>query len=248
MIESINISDVATYADTGEELSGLSKFNFIFGSNGTGKTTIGRIIAHESKFPTCSLVWKSGAKLETLVYNIDFVERNFNQSVDLKGVFTLGEDQLNTISLITAEKNDLERLNSKIEILTKGLQGTDGSGGKKGEKAALELKFKEQCWNQKRKHDAKLKGGFDGYRRDGKDFKNKILSEHKTNSATLLTQANLESKSDNIFGSNPVADVQIQRLESTKLVSYENDPVLQRRVIGKEDVDVASLETVSKSV
>jgi AAA15 family ATPase/GTPase len=40
MIESIAISRVATYDDLPEVLDGLSQFNFIFGSNGTGKTTI----------------------------------------------------------------------------------------------------------------------------------------------------------------------------------------------------------------
>jgi DNA repair exonuclease SbcCD ATPase subunit len=45
MIESISISNVATYASTPEQLDGLSQFNFLFGSNGTGKTTISRLIA-----------------------------------------------------------------------------------------------------------------------------------------------------------------------------------------------------------
>jgi replication-associated recombination protein RarA len=53
MIETISISSVATYAATPELLEGLSKFNFLFGSNGTGKTTISRVIADETKFSTC---------------------------------------------------------------------------------------------------------------------------------------------------------------------------------------------------
>jgi hypothetical protein len=70
MIESISISNVATYAATPERLDGLSQFNFLFGSNGTGKTTVSRVIADEGKFPTCSVKWKAGAKLQALVYSL----------------------------------------------------------------------------------------------------------------------------------------------------------------------------------
>ena len=85
MIESIQIADIATYCSTPEVLSDLSKFNFLFGSNASGKTTITRVIADEGSFPTCSVTWKGGTKLQAMVYNRDFVAKNFNQSIDLKG-------------------------------------------------------------------------------------------------------------------------------------------------------------------
>lgn len=68
MIESIQIKGVATYGNISEYLNGLSKFNFLYGSN--GKTTITRVIADEGKFPTCSVTWKGGTKLQAMVYNI----------------------------------------------------------------------------------------------------------------------------------------------------------------------------------
>ena len=91
MIESITIESIATYASTPVRLSGLSQFNYLFGSNATGKTTVSRIIADEASFPTCSVTWKGGTKLQPMVYNQDFVERNFTQSAELRGVFTLGD-------------------------------------------------------------------------------------------------------------------------------------------------------------
>lgn len=42
MIESLSISKVATYGEQPEKLSGLSRFNFIFGSNGKGVFTLGK--------------------------------------------------------------------------------------------------------------------------------------------------------------------------------------------------------------
>jgi len=43
MIETISIADTATFGSMPEALNGLSHFNFLFGSNGTGKTTVSRV-------------------------------------------------------------------------------------------------------------------------------------------------------------------------------------------------------------
>lgn len=83
-IIAIEIQNEASYGNLPERLDNLSKFNFIYGSNGTGKTTVSRVIADESRFVTCKIAWKDGKKLETLVYNRDFVEENFRQSSDIK--------------------------------------------------------------------------------------------------------------------------------------------------------------------
>lgn len=85
MIDSIRIASAASYGSDPESLSDLSKFNYLFGANGSGKTTISRVIADEGVFPTCTVTWKGGTKLQPMVYNQDFVTTNFNQSAELKG-------------------------------------------------------------------------------------------------------------------------------------------------------------------
>jgi wobble nucleotide-excising tRNase len=241
MIESISISSVATYAATPERLDGLSQFNFLFGSNGTGKTTVSRVIADEGKFPTCSVTWKAGTKLQPLVYNHDFVERNFNQSSELKGVFTLGEKQVDTLAKIATAKSELDVLTKRIETLTQSLQGEDGSGGKQGDLTTLEAGLKDKCWTQKQKHDAKLQGGFEGFRNSSERFKSKVLQEHASNSATLLTQAELEKKAESVFGPTPTTEALILEVDTTRLLAHETNPILKKRVIGKEDVDIAAM-------
>ena len=138
MIESIQIAGIATYTGTPEVLSDLATFNFLYGSNGSGKTTITRVIADEGSFPTCSVVWKGGTKLQAMVYNRDFVTKNFNQAAELKGIFTLGEKNVDTLKKIAAAKGELDALTKTIENLNHGLHGEDGAGGKKGELATLE--------------------------------------------------------------------------------------------------------------
>ena len=177
MIESIHIAGIATYASTPETLCDLSTFNFIFGANATGKTTVSRVIANEGSFPTCKVSWKGGTKLQPMVYNRDFVEMNFNQSAELKGVFTLGEKNSDTINKIAAAKIELDTITKKIENLNQGLHGVDGIGGKIGELATLETELKNKCWTQKQKHDAKLQGAFEGFRNNAEKFKGKVLQD-----------------------------------------------------------------------
>lgn len=85
----MQIKSTATFPETPANLDGFSKFNFFFGANGSGKTTISRVVADVGSHEQCSLNWKGGTGLQVLVYNRDFVESNFRQSPVLKGIFTL---------------------------------------------------------------------------------------------------------------------------------------------------------------
>ncbi|MEX5217455.1 MAG: AAA family ATPase [Nitrospira sp.] len=241
MIESIEIANVASFGSTPEVLNGLSTFNFIFGANGTGKTTVTRIIAGESTFPTCKVRWKGGTKLETLVYNRDFIEKNFNQSSELKGVFTLGEKNIDTLKKIVTAKDELEKLTKNIEDLSKVLHGGDGVVGKKDELTVLESDLKEKCWAQKQKHDAKLKGAFEGFRNSAEKFRDKVLQEWNSNSATEETLVVLEKQAATVFGPAPTAEMAILSIEADDVIAYETNPILKKCVIGKDEVDIAAM-------
>ncbi|MEW8333767.1 MAG: AAA family ATPase [Candidatus Thiodiazotropha sp.] len=241
MIDEISIAGIATFDVQPEQFDALSQFNYLFGSNGTGKTTISRVIADEDSFPTCNVTWKGGTKLQSMVYNRDFVDRNFNQSAELKGVFTLGEKQVDTLAKIDATKKELDALTGEIEGLNQTLQGADGTGGKRAELVELESALKEKCWAQKQKHDEKLQGAFEGYRGSAEKFKAKVIQELTSNSEMLLTLAELEKKSESVFGKSPTSEQSIAVIDITKLLAHESNPILKKRVIGKEDVDIAGM-------
>ena len=185
MIKKIQISNVATFEQESEELDELAKVNFIYGANATGKTTISRIIADVDApmHSDCELTWVSRTPIDRLVYNRDFVDRNFNQPPQLQGIFTLGEKDKETEDRIAAVNEELREINDAIAALENSLHGPDKEGGKQADSKRIEREFEEQCWEIKRKHDAEFMAAFSGYRGSKKDFKRKILAESLVNSA-----------------------------------------------------------------
>lgn len=241
MIESITISNVATFGDTAESLNALSTFNFIYGANGAGKTTISKVIAEDAIFQTCVVCWKGGTKLQAMVYNRDFISKHFTQRADLKGIFTLGEDHIETARKIAEAKEEVDKLTGKIQGFTKTLQGDDGSGGKKGELAVLEESFKDTCWKQKQKHDGVFFGPFEGVRNSADKFKARVLKEKAANNAALEALETLQKKADTLFGATPTTLAPVPSIDGKDLLGLEKSPILKKRVIGKSDVDIAAM-------
>lgn len=241
MIEEITIAAEATFDSTPTVMSGLSSFNYIFGANGTGKTTISRIVSNCLTFPHCSLSWKGGTALETVVYNRDFVSANFHECDELPGIFTLGEKDAEVLRNISEAKANVEDLIARLEGMRGTLQGADGRGGKRGELAVLEDGFKDACWAQKLKHDAKFKGAFEGCRSNQERFKGKILQEHTANTATLCDLADMEKRAETIFGEAPVEVNAVQPVDFDTLLTIEIAPILTKHIVGKSDIDIAAL-------
>lgn len=217
------------------------RFNFLFGTNGAGKTTITKVIANPVAHPHCVPAWKKGTPLEPMVYNRDFVERNFNAAPHLKGIFTLGEQDIANLEAIAAKKAELDGIGKTIEQLTNTLQGQDQKFGKKGELADLEAHIKGKCWDQKQKHDGDFSEAFTGARGSADRFKERVLMELGSNTAELKPLDHLRDKAKTVFGPTPVAEAAVPGLGAADIAGHEANPILAKKVIGKEDVDIAEL-------
>ena len=241
MIESLSISKTATYGIAPQVLDNLARFNFIFGTNGAGKTTITRVIASPGEYPNCAIAWKKGTPLEPMVYNRDFVNHNFNAAPRLKGIFTLGEQDIANLDAIATKKTELDSIVRNIEQLTNTLQGQDQKSGKKGELAELEGHIKDKCWEQKQRHDEAFRDAFTGARNSSERFKERVLTELASNNAELKSLDYLRDTAKTVFGTTPVIETAIPGLGSADIAGHESNPILSKKVIGKEDVDIAEL-------
>lgn len=78
MIRKITLKSIATYNElTGAEFE-PTLINFIYGSNGSGKTTISNVIEDETTFQNCIIDRGLQAKIKSVVYNQNFIKRNFD--------------------------------------------------------------------------------------------------------------------------------------------------------------------------
>ncbi len=237
MITSITIQDAATYKNC-VQLTKLKKINFIYGSNGSGKTTISRVIDQSKGYKHCKLEWDGNIPLEAMVYNRDFIERNFNQG-PIKGVFTLGNNQVEAERQIALLKPDIDSADFKIKSLNSQLNGDDGISGKNKELANLETFITDECWKQKQKHDDYFQDAFTGLRNSATKFKEYALSQHNSNTAKLLDLDILKKKASTIFGSAPLKIDPLSKLDAKNLISLESTLVMQRPIIGNQDVNIA---------
>lgn len=241
MIKSIRIQDVATFTSSPQEMDELSLINFIYGSNGTGKTAISRILDNESLYPRCNVQWKANTALDTLVYNTDFIESNFAQTDSLPGIFTLGEENIESKERIAEINGELEDLTNEIQSLSGNLRSDDGDSGKEVELETLEEDFKGIAWQQKRIHDSVFAAAFEGLRNSSDKFKRRVLQEDETNSASTVALSDLKSKAETIFGETLVSENQIPNVSLNQLTSIEAREILEKVVVGKSDVNLSQL-------
>ena len=142
MINKIEIKDCASFdAENGIEIDNLKEINFIYGSNGSGKTTISNAIADISKYPQCNIEWKNNIEIQTFVYNRNFVDENFaGSSKNQKGIFTLGKAGKNTKDEIETKKAEIDKL--KTDIMGNNTKIKQNKTGKEANENQLET----DCW------------------------------------------------------------------------------------------------------
>ncbi len=237
MIESIVVCNDASY-NAHQTLAALKQLNFIYGANGSGKTTISRIIAEPGSFPRASIQWKDARPVETLVYNVDFVRKSF--VAQMRGIFTLGQESADILERIEAAKVQVFDHWSAIGHLQNTLGQDDGSG-KRGEMKTLRTNFEEQCWGVKQRHDAHFKGAFEGLRSNKTRFCDRVLAEVETNNADLHDVETLKVRAETIYQDGLERIEQLYRPSFADLPVHESHAILSKKIVGKEDVDIAAL-------
>lgn len=239
MLDEIFIADIGSYPVEGQQMAGCKPINFIFGTNGSGKTTISRVVHAPADFPASSLAWKGGREMERLVFNSDFAARNF--SSQMRGIFTLGEESAEVQAKIQALKEKRRGCEDDVRNRTLVLAGTDGAGGKRGELAALRSAFEETCWVLKNTHDGHFREVFEGFRNSKTRFCDKILAELASNAAELHQLDALKVRAETVFKKGQQALSPLLMPAFDNLIDLEADPILSKKVVGKEDIDVAKL-------
>ena len=236
MIESISIQGVASFQNpTPVSLNTSKKIVLFYGHNGTGKSTIARYLQDttHSNYSDCSYVLPNFQDYQILVYNTDFVEKNFSQD-SFEGVFTLGETNVTAEQAIST---------AEVEIVKLEEQRTEKQTlkGKHEEKRTTQVKeIKNKCFEIKQEHDKKdLDHCLVGFKGSAATFYNELLKIDLVetpeytfeNLATESKELNNKSATQKIMIPNVVLD----------LASSESNTILNEVIVGSSDSYLATL-------
>mgnify|MGYP002584799079 FL=1 len=242
MINSINISEVASYNADDHVMKDLGRINFVFGANGTGKTTISRVLDNPGDFPTCSIDWEHGQVQTCKVYNVDFVKNTLTSLSEMPGIFTLGQDDSNKRNEINRMQELIKNENGKKVKTNIALQGENGRGGKREELALLIQKYTDRIWKQKTKYSKSLIiTGLEGFLGSKARFREKILEQYAKKQEAPVTYDQLLEKASTVFDKNVSLFDLIPEPDFTRILKLAKSAILIKKIVGKEDVDISEM-------
>lgn len=222
----LTINDVACFGSEPARLE-LAKTNFIYGPNGTGKSSIARKIKEIDFVPRPD-------ELDVELFNQDYISRFIDPSASIDGVFRIRagsqEVQQRLLELQGDEKNTGE-----IALAEKHLVGlNETKKNKEKEISCAEADFKEAMWEAKKSFPKPLVDhAFAGNLGSGVKFANYLkgrLDAHKEvpeiehDEDALVGRLTALKKSD--------ASVPIQEFQPKSI--FFSEPTLLQSALGKE--------------
>lgn len=241
MIRAISLNNCTPYQQA--EVSNCKKINFIFGANGSGKSTISSFLsgATPHRFSQSSITWDGPSHETIYVYNRDFRRSNFQQTIP--GVFTMGSATIEDIHELEQMKRDLaqkkEDWGRKSESYRK--QTTESIPERK-------KKFRDEAWDQiLKKNETDFQKAFEGLR----GSKDRFASELERRMAGIpghigmvCERSDLITRAKTLYTRKPercerfVLDIEqwLERIEEVR-----TNPVWNTVIAGNKDIDISGL-------
>lgn len=164
MITEVDLSGTPCFAPEAE-LKGLKKVNFIFGPNGTGKTSITRILSQGPDDSRIKLSNESSNR-EILVLNSTYIEEAFQDAED--GIFFLGTQSIANENDIENNKKKRDQLSEEIESLESDKESAEDKQSEAGKNLLSEI------WSNKQRVPDQLSSCLAGYNGSKTRLRDKI--------------------------------------------------------------------------
>lgn len=234
MIKKLSIKNAATYNHLGITMDSLKKVNFVYGNNGTGKTTLTEYLRRPEVYPESTMDW-NGKVLKICVYNRNFVDENFRIGNSIRGIFTLGKESVELQSQITELREKIRKHDEAILKLKETISE------KKSVLIGISDDFKDSCWEIKKRIDDSFKESIEGVRNSRDKFMAKFLEEATNNSREIRSLEELGKLKSSLY------ELKGEMIKKNNRILLEerldDDHIFRRKIIGKEDVDIAKLIT-----
>lgn len=234
MITHLTIAAGTATFEASVPIGDLRRCNYFYGANGTGKTTISKILADPDEHPGSLITWTAGQPLATRVYNRDYVRKTFGDNKALPGIFTLGEGSAEVQKQLDRKREEQQKQRDKLAKLQASL------GGELVKRDAAWEELRDAAWAVRKELQQSFKPALQGS--GNKDrCAQAVLDARKAGSGTLHPLDGLTQRAAAVYGESverapihpvPTADT------LAELASHE---ILGRRIAGRTDVEIATL-------
>lgn len=237
MLKSINLNNVASYKNNAS-LKTDKKINLIYGLNGAGKSTFSNYLHQrtEVKYKDCSIDGLN-EDYEILVYNNNFIQDNFFEAENLKGIFTLSKVNKEAETKISNSIKEIEKLKVEEETKKKELDIEVKSLDQKIETA------KNTIWKIKTDYsggDRVLEFCLEGYKGSKDNLFNHIMGLTKPEVKPKKSVDDLKSDFQSISGDNAQKYLTLPQIYFASQ-SVENETLLSKQIVGNENSTVSQL-------
>ncbi len=232
MIKKVTLNNVATFKNKVEFSPNL--INYIYGFNGSGKTTISNVLSNPSDYVECSVEKEQNDSAEMVIYNKNFVDQLFTDSSKLKGIYTFGKDSGKSLEIIDKSKEEMDRIEKENLGLRKSIDR------KNQEKDDYEKKIKDDCWRIRNDVVEKFKDSLTGFTSTKDKFKTKCL-QTKKDIKSLKDIKELEEDYKILFGSENHKQAEITKIKNDLLLEIESDNIFNEVIKGNDETSVSEL-------
>lgn len=249
MITEIKLKGITSYKNE-VIIPELKKLNFFFGSNGSGKSTIAKYLYNLSlnednrllNISNCNQNGYNPIENEILVYDENFIKRNFIDKDSLNGIFSLNEKNAIIDDIIEKEKDKIKNWKiciSKLEIEenNNNEKSTELYEGKNG--------ILQKCWNLRNNFNDNFKKMpvLEHSKSKENNFK-KIISILKKNEEKEIDYEVLKNDYQKLFEkeiSKIEKSFNIELYRKIRRLEVKINEKLRTPFTGNKDVDIANM-------
>lgn len=241
MITSMDIKEIATFDNEHGHIGNLNKLNFFYGSNGSGKTTISRVLNQKEDYPESTIAWENNAPEKIIVYNLDFVKKNFSTST-IPGIYTMGEESIEIEKQIEElRENYREKITEKQKLLN-GIPEEKIQEHFSNKENACRRHYEEICWKLKESvKGTELEEFIAGYKSSKFKLFSKLLDDSLSNHSDIWTKEQLIAYMKQMKQAEVSKVSLIVPVQDSGLQVIEKSTVFKESVVGKSNSTIGTL-------
>ena len=237
MLNSINLNKVASYKNK-VSLVTDKKVNLIYGLNGAGKSTFSNYLhdRNDHKYKDCSIDGLN-SNHELIVYNQKFIQENFFEADNLKGIFTLSKQNKDAEIKISNALKEIKKLEDERGIKSAELETEKYSINQKMETA------KNAVWKIKIDYsggDRVLELCLEGYKGSKDNLFNHIVGLAKPIAKPTKSIEDLKTDLQSISGDNAQKYSLLSQITFTSQ-NLEEEALFGKQIVGNENSTVSQL-------